>query len=169
MVCARHLANHGVSVDIVLDRPPERLTNPAAHQYRILDAMNTPITVGPERLDVVEESTIVIDALIGYGLDGDVQDPARTLIQSVANEDMTIVSLDVPSGIDATTGETLGSALAPDRVITLALPKTGLVGLDVPLYLADIGIPRVVYDRLGIQYENPFSRDGWVELHGNHS
>jgi NAD(P)H-hydrate epimerase len=75
-----------------------------------------------------------------------------------------IVSLDIPSGIDATTGEPLGVAVTPDRTVTLALPKMGLDASTGALYLADIGIPRTVYDRLGIEYEPPFGDDDWVRL-----
>jgi NAD(P)H-hydrate epimerase len=76
------------------------------------------------------------------------------------------VSLDVPSGIDATTGETMGEAVAPTRTVTLALPKTGLDARTGELYLADISIPRTVYDRLDIEYEPPFGDDDWVRLDG---
>lgn len=74
------------------------------------------------------------------------------------------VSLDVPSGIDATTGEALGEVVAPDRTVTLALPKTGLDAPTGKLCLADISIPRTVYDRLNLEYEPPFGDDGWVRL-----
>jgi NAD(P)H-hydrate epimerase len=74
------------------------------------------------------------------------------------------VSLDVPSGIDATAGETLRVAVTPDRTITLALPKMGLDAPTGAIYLADIGIPRTVYDRLGIEYQPPFGDGDWVRL-----
>ena len=163
-MCARHLLNYGESVAIVLDREPAKLTGAAAHQYGILDEMGAPIVVGADGLDCVDESAIVVDALIGYGLSGDVRGPAKDLIRGVNRRTSRTLSLDVPSGIDATTGETLGSAVRPDRIVTLALPKAGLAHLDDPLYLADISIPRVVFDRLDITYENPFDPTGWVKL-----
>ena len=46
----------------------------------------------------------------------------------------------------------------------MALPKTGLAGLDCPVVLADIAIPAVVYDRLGLTYEGVFEGDYLVEL-----
>ena len=165
LVCARHLLNYGESVD-VLDREPAQLTGAAAHQYGILDEMSASIGIGSNGLDRVDEYAIVVDALIGYGLSGDVRGPARDLIQGVNCRKTRTLSLDVPSGIDATTGETLGIAVRPDRIVTLALPKTGLVDVETPLYLADISIPHVVYDLLGITYENPFDWTGWVELQG---
>jgi NAD(P)H-hydrate epimerase len=75
-----------------------------------------------------------------------------------------VVSLDIPSGRDATTGEIHGTVVRPDRTVTLALPKTGLDSINGALFLADIGIPHVVYGRLDIPYTNPFHDREWVEL-----
>ena len=164
LTCARHLANRGVSVRVVLDRPPEELSGAAAHQYHILDEMDVSVTAGIESLADADERTTVVDALIGYGLSGDVRPPADAYINRMNERAGPTVSLDVPSGIDATTGEPLGEAVAPDRTVTLALPKTGLDASTGELYLADISIPRTVYDRLGIEYEPPFGDADWIRL-----
>jgi len=50
-----------------------------------------------------ERIGVVVDALIGYGLDGPIRDPARSLVEGMNRRGSRIVSLDVPSGIDATT------------------------------------------------------------------
>ena len=164
LTCARHLANRDIPVQMVLDRPPEELSGAAAHQYHILDEMGVSVTYGVESLADVAERTTIVDALIGYGLSGDVRPPADEYIDRMNDLSGSTVSLDVPSGIDATTGETLGEAVAPARTVTLALPKTGLDAPTGELYLADISIPRTVYDRLGIEYEPPFGDDDWIRL-----
>ena len=105
-----------------------------------------------------------VDALVGYGLDGALRDPAQSLVEAMNRHASGVVSLDVPSGVDATTGETLGRAVQPNTTVTLALPKTGLGDCPGALVLADIGIPRVVYDRLDIEYDDPFGPEWWVEL-----
>ena len=165
LVSARHLANHEIPVAVVLDRDPEELTGETAQQYRILAEMDVPVSTGTSALDSAEEFSVLVDALFGYGLRGSVREPARSIIEAIENRGLPTVSLDVPSGIDATTGKTLGAAVAPNRIVTLALPKTGLVGWRSSLYLADIGIPRTVYERLGIEYTNPFGAESWVALH----
>ena len=66
-----------------------------------------------------------------------------------------ILSLDIPSGIDATTSAAPGVAIRPERTMTLALPKTGLNPDAGELLLADIGIPPEVYLPLGIKFK-PF-------------
>ncbi|MDZ7745816.1 MAG: NAD(P)H-hydrate epimerase [Halobacteriales archaeon] len=164
LACARHLTNREVSVSVVLDREPDELTEAAATQYGILDEIGIPTGVGMGAFERNSDPDVIVDALIGYGLSGDVREPARQLIEGMNRQAASIVSLDVPSGIDATTGEALGIAAEPERVVTLALPKTGLTAVTGSLYLADIGIPRTVYDRLDIDYEMPFGTQEWVEL-----
>ena len=103
----------------------------------------------------------VVDALIGYGLTGAPRGAAAGLIEAVDSAAETIVSLDVPSGTNATTGETPGVAIEPDRTVTLALPKTGLSAVGGDLRLVDLSIPATVYDRLDIEYDDPFG-DGFA-------
>ena len=143
---ARHLRNRGVEVRVVLDRPPAELGGPAAHHHETLSAMGVPVAVGA---DAVGDPDTVVDALVGYGLSGPLSGTTARLAET-AGAAPTVVSLDVPSGVDATSGETPGVAVDPDRVLTLALPKTGLAGLASDLLLADIGLPAGVYDRLDI-------------------
>ncbi len=164
MACARHLANRDVPVSVLLDRPPGNLSGAAAHQHGILAEMGVPHATDVERLSSAGASTVVVDALIGYGLADEVRSPAREHIDAINDAPGPVVSLDVPSGVDATTGETLGNAVRPDRTVTLALPKTGLLTGSGTLYLADIGIPETVYERLNVAYGNPFGDQDWIVL-----
>jgi len=66
--------------------------------------------------------------------------------------DAPVLALDVPSGVDASSGESPGEHVRAATTMTLALPKTGLdVGAVGDLWVADIGIPRSVLERAGIQ------------------
>jgi NAD(P)H-hydrate epimerase len=77
----------------------------------------------------------------------------------------TRISLDVPSGVNATTGEVMGTFINPDLTMTLALPKTGLLPeVTGDLYLADIGIPSKVYEKLNVNYQSPFNEKYYVKL-----
>ena len=161
LACARHLANHGVPVAVVLDRPPAELSGAAAHQHATLAEMGVPAEVGPGALPA--DAGLVVDALIGYGLAGEVRGQAREVVEAVRDIDgAPVLSLDVPSGRDATTGDVLGTPVEPDAVVTLALPKTGLGAVEATLVLADIAVPAGVYDRLGIPCARPF--DGRYRL-----
>lgn len=149
-ICAaRHLANRGADVAVVVTNQ-NGLHAVTATQLSTYQATRGRV-VGPEGLGSVE-SALVVDAIIGYSLGGAPRGVAAELIAWTAEQDSDVVALDVPSGIDSTTGEARGSHIEADLTMTLALPKTGL---DVPavgeLCLADIGIPAGVYRRMGLE------------------
>ena len=76
-----------------------------------------------------------------------------------------MLSLDLPSGIDATRGHAEGAAIVPRWTMTLALPKTGLrPELTGELFLADLGIPAGAFRRAGIPYASPFDGDSVLPL-----
>ncbi|WP_026190093.1 NAD(P)H-hydrate epimerase [Halomicrobium katesii] len=160
---ARHLANRDVPVTVVLDRPPGRLEGAARTQYEALAATGVTVESGVGAMDQ-QAPTLVVDALVGYGLDGPLRGTAAELVERVADTDARTVSLDVPTGMNATTGDCAGPAVDPDRVVTLALPKTGLSALETTPVLADIAIPAGVYEALDLPYANPFDDEYWVEL-----
>lgn len=161
LACARHLANRCVPVVVVLDRDPSELSGAAAVQHRILDADGVSMTTDS---DSIASAGVLVDAIIGYGLRDAPRGRAGQLIDASDETTGPVLSLDVPSGVDATTGEAPGKAVRPDRTLTLALPKTGLCDLRGELYLADIGIPAAVYRRLDVPYEVPFVDEYWIPL-----
>ena len=97
------------------------------------------------------------------GLVGDRDDcVAADLVTGTRDAD-SVLSPDVPTGRNATTGVEPGAAVSPDRVLTLAVPKTGLTGGD-ELWLADIATPATVYERLDIPFACPFTDGHSVAL-----
>lgn len=166
LCCARHLHNRGVVVSVVLDRPAAGLAGAAAAQLRILHAARLrELTDDAAIPGVLRRSAIVVDALIGYGLRGAPQGRAAELIDRCNEHAARVLALDVPSGLDATTGATPGSMVRAERTLTLALPKTGLVKTPGDLYVADIGIPPEVYRRVGLAFETPFRHQYSIRLH----
>ena len=156
LCCARHLHNRGIGVSFVLDRDPAALTGAPRSQLRILQAAGVQSLAPAEAGVAVRRSSVIVDALMGYGLRGAATGRAAELIDLCNLAAAKVVALDVPSGLDATTGEAHGPVVRADRTLTLALPKTGLRRLTGDLYLADIGIPPEVYRRLGLAYTPPF-------------
>ncbi len=143
MVAACRLAGLGFDVEVVLDREPARLTGAAAHQAAALEAMGIrPATALP-----VDAGDGIIDGLIGYGLTDAPTGRASDLIGWIANAGVSVVALDVPSGIEATSGEAPGAFVYADITITLALPKSGLIENNATglLLVADIAIPPVLW------------------------
>src|SRR5258708_21455389 len=83
---------------------------------------------------------LVIDALLGYGLNGDPQGRFAELIGWAGAQPGPVLSLDGPSGLDLDTGRQGTPCVHADATMTLALPKPGLAGSEATgrLYLADI-------------------------------
>ena len=105
----------------------------------------------------LRRADIILNALIGYSLRGAPGGTTADLIGWANDHRAPVLSLDLPSGVDATTGDTPGSVIRPERTLTLALPKTGLNDANAgEVILADIGIPAGVYRRMGLDYRNPF-------------
>jgi len=114
--------------------------------------------------EAIRRAGVVVDALIGYSLRGAPRGRAAELIELSNEHARQVLSLDVPSGLDATTGEAPGVVVHPDRTLTLALPKTGLASISGELYLADIGIPPEVYQPLGLSFAPFFQDRTWISL-----
>ena len=99
----------------------------------------------------------ILDALIGYSLRAAPRGVAAELIRWSNGTKAPILALDIPSGVDSTTGQADGDFIKPRWTMTLALPKTGLLPEKTgKLFLADIGIPEETYRRMGLAYVPPF-------------
>jgi len=155
---ARHLANRGVPVQLCL-ASPDGLGAAARWQRHIFQA--TPgrevdihsLTGSNERVD------IILDAMIGYNLQGAPRGNVLRLIQWANGTGAPILALDIASGVNATTGEASGDNIKASWTLTLALPKTGLLPEHTgDLILADIGIPPGAYawETLKLPYTPPF-------------
>jgi NAD(P)H-hydrate epimerase len=164
LCCARHLHNRGFRVRLVLDRETAALHGAAGRQLHILQAAGLRPEDPAAGADAIRGAQLVVDALIGYSLRGAPRGRAAELIDLCNQHAVRVLSLDVPSGLNATTGESPGVAIQPERTLTLALPKTGLYSAPGDLYLADIGIPPQVYEQLGLVYASPFREQYWIPL-----
>lgn len=143
---ARHLANRGGAVSLIMSREPAPDT--------ILD-QQLGIYMETEGLvadSLTDESGLVVDALVGYGLDDAPRGAIAEMIAAINKADVSVVSLDIPSGVDGDTGKAPGRAVVADETLTLALPKPGLgAAQSGDIWLADLGIPLGVFKRAGIE------------------
>lgn len=160
LAAARHLHNRGVRIDVCLLQPESEMSAEFAAQAGILSAM------GVGTIEDVGSPELVVDSIFGYGLNRALTGRAKSLIEQTNQSDASVLSLDVPSGLDATTGSAPGSVVAASATLTLALPKRGLTGAEQAgdLYLADISIPAAVYERVGIEIRSIFDRSQIVRL-----
>ncbi len=143
-VCARYLINRGIKTDIFLIGSPGDLKGDARVNYRILQKMANFI----HRLDVLQDlksfskhiqgCDIVIDAIFGIGLRGEVKEPYVSIINCINKSERPVLSIDVPSGLDALTGLVLGACIKADKTVTFAFPKIGFVKNKACLYTGDV-------------------------------
>lgn len=154
LVAARYLLAWGAWVQVVLTHPAESYQGVPAEQLQKLYALDAGIAWAEEGWEL-PPTDLVIDALVGGGLQGAPHGKVRDLIH-LANSSMApIVSLDLPSGLDTTTGELYTPHIRAAATMALGLPQVGLPltakqGALGDLYLADVGILPQLYAQLGL-------------------
>ena len=165
LALARHLYNAGVEVGIILAVPPERYAGDALTNLRIVEAMGLPLAVldpgdpgGSAEQLLAGHQGVIVDALLGTGLREPVRSPILELIRQInaarTRTRRPVLAVDVPSGLDADTGEPLGEAVHADATVTFVGVKPGFLTLTGQEYLgevvvAGIGAPRELTERLG--------------------
>jgi hydroxyethylthiazole kinase-like uncharacterized protein yjeF len=152
LVVARHLSNHGYSVRVVLLEDPTRLKADPLLNFSILRNMNISwnfIEAGAEDeiFGFCQESELIVDAIFGVGIHSPVRGVFEKAICAMSRAQRPVVSIDMPSGLDADTGQVHGVAVKATKTVTLTLPKHGLFEGEGPQYsgeieVVDIGIPR---------------------------
>lgn len=169
MVAARHLSNWGAEIKVLRSSAP--LSGVSELQSKILERLSVEKLQDEEAVRWLTEARadVVVDALIGYGLTGPPRAWVAEMIQQINQRAARVISLDVPSGFDATAGEALKTSIRAHTTMTLALPKVGLLKAGAKqfvgtLFLADIGVPDAVYRSLGISTKSIFSADTLLQV-----
>jgi NAD(P)H-hydrate epimerase len=164
MVAARLLHAWGAEPFVWLSHPPHALRDAAAHQWRSLVALGIPVMPPPGGDDPVRfpAADLIVDGLLGFGLNGPPTGAAARLIATANAHPAPVLAIDLPSGLDARTGELYTPCIRAAATLTLALPKTGLLTPAArpvigELAVADIGVPPQVYARLGVTVGPIFS------------
>ena len=85
---------------------------------------------------------IIVDAIFGTGIEGEIKDPLATLIKNLGKSKANKVSIDVPSGINPDTGEKANVYFEPDLLITMHDLKEGLESYKDKTVIVDIGIKK---------------------------
>jgi len=147
-VAARHLAERGYIVRVSFVGNAKRLKGDAA-----LAAKRWSGKVEPASPASLANCDIVIDALFGAGLDRDVEGLPRVMIEAMNAAAIPVVAVDLPSGVNGTTGAVMGAAVDATRTVTFFRRKTGHLLLPGRLncgaiQVADIGIPASVLDAI---------------------
>jgi len=101
----------------------------------------------------LNEYNLIIDAIFGIGLSRNVEGRYSDLVSAVNDSKAKVVSVDIPSGINATTGQIMGNAVKADYTVTFGYKKTGLLlypGTDYSgkIKVVDIGIPKAIIQKI---------------------
>ena len=161
-VIARHLHNRGARVSLVLACELVQIPGDgdARMNLSITRAMGIPLYTGVSEAGrknaaaLVKSADLVVDALLGTGLQGDVRDPYLSLIRLINAADVPVLCVDIPSGLDANVGKVLRAAVRATRTATFVLPKQGFYLQEGPTFtgrveVIDIGMPRKLVESLG--------------------
>ena len=149
-VVARHLHAAGARVTVLILADRERYRGEAKKNLDILSrfpvVMKDIKTARQLRADV-DSADVIIDALIGTGLDRNVEGLLNNAINLINRRGRKVFAIDIPSGVNGDTGQVMGNAVKADCTITFGLPKVG--NLLYPgywqggrLYMAPISYPQ---------------------------
>lgn len=156
-VVARHVAWDAGAVHVIIASDPSRIsTAEAKANWDALQAMRASINVfvlkdstDIERVPAMPDGGIIVDALLGSGVSGTPREPIASAIRWInaareRNARPTVVSIDVPSGMNMNTGETSNVHVVASSTMTFHLPKAGMRGkesLTGDVSVVPIGIP----------------------------
>ena len=143
LVVARLLREEGREVDVLAASPLDDLGGDARENLERLPGA-APEPFEPGRL---EGSGVVVDALLGTGFEGEPREPVAGAIAAINDQDAPVVACDIPSGVNASTGEIEGMAVRAHATATFHGPKLGLYVAPGAIHagkveVVEIGIPR---------------------------
>ncbi len=156
-VIARCLAASGYPVTVFLLGTADRVQGDAAANLRLLPALGIPLIEVPDEKAFdrhaprMQAAGVWVDAVFGIGLRDAVGGLYRKAIEFVNGAGRPVLSVDMPSGLDADTGRPLGACIRARVTVTFGFPKIGLMvhpGADLAgtVEVVDIGIPDAVAD-----------------------
>ena len=152
-VVARELHNHGYSVQTLVFAAKSSLQGDAHTNRLVAEKLGIGVTYQPTTRALsatLSNADLVVDALLGTGFTGPVRGPLATVIARVNAAGAPVLSIDVPSGLHADTGQTSGACVRATATVTIGAYKRGLLlhpgrELAGAVTVADIGIPPSIF------------------------
>jgi NAD(P)H-hydrate epimerase len=154
-VIARYLANSGARVNVYLLAKSTSLRGDAAANFNLLTPLGIPVVELPDKTKFSKHKTAMrrmdlwVDAILGTGLKSDIKGYFSEVIDFLNRLDKPILAVDVPSGLNADTGQPCGNCIQSRATVTFAFAKIGHMqypGADYcgKLSIVDIGIPNTI-------------------------
>ncbi|KKI90467.1 hypothetical protein WQ54_21180 [Bacillus sp. SA1-12] len=163
IVIARKLFDLGIEPSLFLLVKPEKLKGDAKIHFQVYKNRGLPYSEWHEKErelleSTLKESDIIVDALLGTGAKGEIREPFRTVIEMVnqKKKEQTVISVDIPSGVNSDDGKAEGLAIKADKTVTFVYPKKGFFLQEGPLHVGewkavDISVPPSIVDELKLQ------------------
>lgn len=159
IAAARHLVNWGIETNILLAELPENLKTTSVHHLSLVKKNNIYAEIWnntKEQKQLFQEADVIVDSLLGYNINGNPRERYKALIIEANNANKPIIAIDLPSGLDGTTGAPNAPTIKANQTLTLALPKIGLTKKSATEYVgevfvADLGITESIFSEAGIQ------------------
>ena len=149
-VAADILSQKGLDVDVVSPLEPDEISSSLArHVARRTAGRDVNVVVGPSRTelaDLIARADVVLDAILGTGFHGALRPPFSIWISTLNDLAPRVISVDVPSGLDAQTGRVEDDCVRATATATMIAPKIGLYSADGPEYAGEIICGRL-YDK----------------------
>jgi NAD(P)H-hydrate epimerase len=166
-VAARVLQGWGADVTVFSAKALAELGGVAAQQSEIVRRCG--IEVSDQLPPSTISSDLIIDGLLGFSLRGAPSGMYASLIAWTNAQPAPVLAIDLPSGLDGTTGVPFDPCIRADATITLGLLKQGLLEESArahvgSLILADVGIPLAAYRMAGIEVPPIFAECEWIEI-----
>lgn len=163
LVIARKLLSNGGSPEIFLFGDESKFTGAAETNFNIVKNLGIKITRDIEVSDFdekINQADAIVDAIFGTGLSREIKGKYADVIEVVNNHNMLVFSVDIPSGINGSSGQIMGKAIKATHTITFGLPKFG--HLLYPgacncgkLHISHISFPPKVYKNIKTQINEP--------------
>ncbi|SFM41483.1 NAD(P)H-hydrate dehydratase [Thermodesulforhabdus norvegica] len=160
-VIARLCYSAGADVRVILLTHPEVLVGDALTNFEILQKLYVPVYIldsegKSDAWDVLRECNVVVDAIFGTGLSREVTGIYRKAIETINSMGVPVLAVDIPSGVDGSSGRIMGVAVRATATATFGLPKIGHVqwpGAENTgrLKVLDIGFPPSVIESRGLR------------------
>lgn len=150
-VVARLALQKGLHVQVLSVTPPERLKGDARLAYEA--ARDAGVPVRPFSADIAVDADVIVDAVLGTGLQGEVKENAREAIEWINACALPTLAIDIPSGLCADRGWVLGGAVKATCTLTFIGMKVGLFSgvaraFVGDLYFAGLDVPDAIRDQM---------------------
>ena len=154
LVVARRLYLAKISVSAILLKPADSFKDAVLANFNEIVRLGLPYEEDPKFLAIkkkIEENHIVVDAIVGTGLKREITGLMKETIQALNASGKVVISVDIPSGLDADTAEIHGVCVRADVTVTMGALKIGFLKEKArpwtgKIVVADIGFPKKLFD-----------------------